>query len=93
MYIEGNSKKILIICHDMESLVIRDFCIREGSALKLDIVVIDLHQKQLHAPSSSIPPCNCLTGNSQKIATKVECFQTWRQQKRDDQLATLDPKQ
>ena len=43
MYIEGNSKKILIICHDMESLVIREFCIREGSALKLDIVVIDLH--------------------------------------------------
>ena len=66
MYIEGNSKKILIICHVMESLVIRDFCIREGSALKLDIVFIDLHYKQLYAPSSSIPPCDCLTGNSKR---------------------------
>ena len=80
MYIEGNGKKILTIFHDMESLIIRDFCIREGSTLKLDIVVIDLHQKQLYAPISSIPPCDCLTGNSQKIATKVGCFQTWRQQ-------------
>lgn len=42
-YIEGNSEKTLIICHDMESLVIRDFCIRKGSTLKLDMLATDLH--------------------------------------------------